>query len=90
MAPSSAAPGPRRDGHPVADRREAVATVGQVAQPAPDPRQDLAVRGADPVDLLVLEGDPAGHGPLRVRRERRRERVVPAQGAQPILGHASV
>ena len=34
---------PRRDGHPVADGGEAVATVGQVAQPAPDPRQDLAV-----------------------------------------------
>ena len=90
MAPSSAAPGPGRDRHPVADRREAIAALGEVAQPAPDPRQDLAIRRADPVDLLVLEGDPAGHASLRVRRERRRERIVPAQGAQSILGHAPV
>jgi len=81
---------PRRHRHPVADRRELVAPVGQVSQPSPDPRQDLAVRRADPVDFLVLEGDPAGHGPLGIRRERLRERIVPAQGAQPILGHASV
>ena len=53
-------PRPRRHGDPVADGREAVAPVGLVAEPAADPGQDLAVGGADPVDLLVLEGDPAG------------------------------
>ena len=90
MAPSPAGAGRGRHGDPVADGREAVAAVGLMAEPAPDPGQDLALGRADPVDLLVLEGDPAGDGPLRVRRERRRERVVPAQGPEPILGHATV
>ena len=56
------------------------AVDGLVAEAAGHARQRLALRGQDPVDVLVFERDAARHDVRRrVRLEGLREAVVPAE-----------
>ena len=77
-------PGLERPGAPPSRRRPGTrAAPRSVAQAARHRRQQVRVARVHGVDVLVLEGDAAGHGPVGgKRRERRGERLVPAERVQ--------
>ena len=90
VASTTASPSPcgLRDRHPVADRRKRLARLGAMTQASAHAGEAFAGGGVDAVDVLVFERDARGLPlTLGMRGERRGERIVPPECAQPVWFH---